>query len=172
MRRETARKLPIVAHGRCNMNSIRWTRNLALTLLASLLLGTQSPAGDINKAVKSLDDKHGQCPCFDRQDLAELIEAAAGNAICTYTFNVDRRLRIFDALMPSKQAFTRAGVACSGPKVRGGNAPGLPGVGSFAMYDSEGEDCKDNILAAAKKYGLQCTCIDQDGVAVACPDSL
>lgn len=120
-----------------------------------------------------LDKKPGKkCPCFDEADLAVLIEGAQTPS-CTYTFNVDRRIRVFDAITPSNQAFTRAGVACFGPKVRGGNAPGLPGVGSFAMYDSEGEDCRKTIINAANEYGLQCMCINEDGQVVdPCPDSL
>ena len=154
------------------MKSIQCIRKIMLALFLCLSLGTQSLAEDINSAVRTLDNKQGKCPCFDGADLAELIEGAAGNASCTYTFNVDRRIRIFDTSTPSNQAFTRAGVACFGPKVRGGNAPGLPGVGSFAMYDQEGKDCRKTIIKAARNYGLQCTCINQNGAVVACPDSL
>jgi hypothetical protein len=145
-----------------------WKLALALGLALGLVAGQ---AGADPRDVLELDDKDGRCPCFDKADLAELIENSV-DPVCTYNYNVDRRLRIFDAETPANQAFTRAGVACYGPKVRAGNAPGLPGVGSFAMYDSEGNSCRKALLRTARRYGLECGCINQDGANVTCPDSL
>jgi hypothetical protein len=145
-----------------------WT--LVLTLGFGFGLVAWQAEADVGD-VLTLDEKDGICPCFDHVDLNELIENAA-NPVCTYNYNVDRRLRIFDTETPADQAFTRAGVACYGAKVRAGNAPGLPGVGSFAMYDSEGKSCRKTLIKAARRHQLDCGCINQDGENVACPDSL
>ncbi len=159
---------------------MRRTIVIALALFLCFGLGNQPLAGDINGAVLKLDRKQGKCPCFDRADLDKLIDeiySFGGTPACTYTFNVDRRIRIFDKTDstpgPNNQAFTRAGVACFGPKVKAGNAPGLPiTIGSFAMYDSEGKNCRKRIIKAANKNYIECKCINQDGETVACPDFL
>ena len=167
------------------MKSILCIQKLTLALfmcLSLVSLGVQSQAANLNDDVKKLDDKKGECPCFDEEDLVDLI--APGNAMCTYNFNSDRRLRIFDQSYPSLNstvgnAFTRAGVACYGPKViSGGGATGLPPVGGFAMYDEEGEDCRKKIFRAANHVGLSCECVTFNeytgkiDLVVPCPDSL
>ena len=66
---------------------------LILTIILIMLFAFAAQAEGMNFAVKKLDNKKGKCPCFDRADIDELIMNTP-DAICTYTFNVDRRLKI------------------------------------------------------------------------------
>jgi hypothetical protein len=176
--------MPSLTHGPSNggmrMRSKHRTRKrtLALFICLGFCLGLATPSHashfnffgrDLNEEVRDLDDKRGRCPCFNDEDLARLI-ADASSPMCTYNFNADRRLRIFDDDVnpgninsPEANAFTRASVACFGPRVRPGNSPGLPPVGGYAIYNEEGKACRDAILRAANKARLECVCLDQNG---------
>lgn len=156
------------------MKSIWYIQQLTMVFVLFLGLGTQVQAWELNGDIRKLDNHNGKCPCFDRKDLDDLVARADSEVQCTYTYNVDRRLKLFFGTAPDNQAFTRAGVACFGPKVRpGGPGTGLPGRGSYAMYDSEGKHCRKLIRKVANYNGIKCQCINEAGETLPnCPDSL
>ena len=168
------------------MKNIRRIRQLILTLFICLGLGlaAQSQAAGLNSEVQKLDNKGGKCPCFDNEDVEGIIEGE-GNAICRYSFDIDRRLQIIidenvddpDPQQKDANAYVRRNLACYGPKVKPGTGTGLPGVGSFALAGSkEGDDCFNILIQAANKANISCKCVTQEGGDLVtlddCPDSL
>ena len=117
----------------------------------------------INAEVTALDKAFAaKCPCFDAQDVRKFVrDAGAKNVNCHYHVDTDRRLRIstsdqFADLLGEAQIFTRAGVACFGPKVIKSGVQGLPSIGGYAMYDKQGKDCFRTLIRVLDDYGIVC----------------